>query len=463
MKKRIGIIALVVTAILGLNLVLPSFVAQPPEQKTLLVSAKSDNPVENAWWSVAGFIKKFVPNVAFANTTPDYVTDGTADDVQIQAANDALVADPGYGTIHLAAGIYNADDIDLTEKISMQGDGKNATYIIAEAGGTRVLDLRDWRRGFIRDLSVDANNIATTGMDFGWSSSTPLSAYVQGVRVTGATADGVIVTNVEDLVFIATDFEVCGSDSVFRGSANGQVTFISSRFVRGTAAAGDGVNYFHMSSSTGFNIVKFIDVIMESDTGNEPSGNLIRLEQTGGNAYVYLDDMWLVNSGTVGGLYNVDANPVDFIQISGGFWRNKDGSSSKEVIIGTFPALSIEGGFFDHNKATEDIIYAGANSKHIHIDGAVFNDQYNINGFDTKSINIYREDLDHPSVSGNTSVGTGAEQTVPHGLNFTPSIDQIGVFSDNFTGVAAQTSSPDSTNIYVTATADSAWHWSTVR
>ncbi len=60
------------------------------------------------------------------------------------------------------------------------------------------------------------------------------------------------------------------------------------------------------------------------------------------------------------------------------------------------------------------------------------------------------------------SIGTAAQQTIAHGLSFTPTKQQIGIFSDNFTGVAAQTASPDATNIYVTSTNNSAWHWATV-
>lgn len=64
--------------------------------------------------------------------------------------------------------------------------------------------------------------------------------------------------------------------------------------------------------------------------------------------------------------------------------------------------------------------------------------------------------------SSGVSLGTGAQQTITHGLKFTPSYQDIGVFSDNVSGTAFQTQAPTSTNIYVTATAGSRWHWATV-
>jgi hypothetical protein len=60
------------------------------------------------------------------------------------------------------------------------------------------------------------------------------------------------------------------------------------------------------------------------------------------------------------------------------------------------------------------------------------------------------------------SLGTAAQQTIAHGLSFTPTKQQIGIFSDNSTGTAYQSASPDATNIYVTEISGSAWHWATI-
>lgn len=60
------------------------------------------------------------------------------------------------------------------------------------------------------------------------------------------------------------------------------------------------------------------------------------------------------------------------------------------------------------------------------------------------------------------STGTGAQQTIAHGLSFTPTADQI-ILWDIETGAAPYHSAPpDATNIYVTATINQDWGWSTV-
>lgn len=59
-----------------------------------------------------------------------------------------------------------------------------------------------------------------------------------------------------------------------------------------------------------------------------------------------------------------------------------------------------------------------------------------------------------------TSTGTGAEQTIAHGCNFTPTEDEV-FLSERTTGgaLAIQSSAPDATNIYITATNAKDYNW----
>lgn len=58
------------------------------------------------------------------------------------------------------------------------------------------------------------------------------------------------------------------------------------------------------------------------------------------------------------------------------------------------------------------------------------------------------------------STGTGAQQTIAHGLSFTPTYDQV-VLSERSTGGALprQSAVPDATNIYITATLNKDYIW----
>lgn len=80
------------------------------------------------------------------------------------------------------------------------------------------------------------------------------------------------------------------------------------------------------------------------------------------------------------------------------------------------------------------------------------------------SNSIVKSNVGYKTENSGASVGTGAQQSIAHGLNFTPTKQQIGLWSDNDTMVTLwQSATPDATNIYVTNNiSGSAWHWATV-
>lgn len=70
-----------------------------------------------------------------------------------------------------------------------------------------------------------------------------------------------------------------------------------------------------------------------------------------------------------------------------------------------------------------------------------------------------------PSSNSGISLGTGVQQTVAHGLWYTPTWDKISIVSDNASESASvyMSAAPDATNIYVTCNAtNSRWHWGTI-
>ncbi len=60
------------------------------------------------------------------------------------------------------------------------------------------------------------------------------------------------------------------------------------------------------------------------------------------------------------------------------------------------------------------------------------------------------------------SIGTGVQQTIPHGLATIPTRQQIALTSGSSTANPYHSAAPDATNIYVTATNNQPWYWATV-
>lgn len=60
------------------------------------------------------------------------------------------------------------------------------------------------------------------------------------------------------------------------------------------------------------------------------------------------------------------------------------------------------------------------------------------------------------------SIGTGAQQTVVHGLSITPNRQQISLTPGSATASPYHSADPDATNIYITAALNQPWYWATV-
>lgn len=104
-----------------------------------------------------------------------YVCDGTADDVQIQAAVDA-VETLGGGRIVLSAGTFNlaaqvtvegVDDVDTDVDIAITGQGPRATTLVAGSGIASALHLSKVVRAYFADFGI-----TVAGATHGISSAT---------------------------------------------------------------------------------------------------------------------------------------------------------------------------------------------------------------------------------------------------------------------------------------------------
>ncbi len=103
----------------------------------------------------------------------DYTCDGTADDVQIQAAYDQAMADGG-GVVWLSPGLFTmaatlvfngTDDVDAGASVIVKGSGSFATYIDGEAGSD-VIAI-----GEVAILELESFSIAIHGTADGITST----------------------------------------------------------------------------------------------------------------------------------------------------------------------------------------------------------------------------------------------------------------------------------------------------
>jgi hypothetical protein len=77
-------------------------------------------------------------------------------------------------------------------------------------------------------------------------------------------------------------------------------------------------------------------------------------------------------------------------------------------------------------------------------------------------IEIWKYNKGFVTEKSGASLGTGSQQTIAHGLAFTPTAQQIGLFSGSAIANPYHSAAPDATNIYVTAGIGQAWYWATV-
>lgn len=98
-----------------------------------------------------------------------YTCDGASDEVQIQAANDALPA--AGGCIQLSEGTFNLDDVvQLSDDVSLHG-ASVATNIVAQLG-TYDLDLiQVGNNATVSNLKIDGNGNAARGVTIAAGSS----------------------------------------------------------------------------------------------------------------------------------------------------------------------------------------------------------------------------------------------------------------------------------------------------
>lgn len=198
--------------------------------------------------------------ITVGTSNADYITDGTADDVQIQAAIDAVSA-AGGGIVFIKAGTYNTTStIHDKSNISLVGEGSQKTIIKGAAttytmlntvrsGTTSTLfnniSLKDMTFVSQSDAIIEinnTNNFHASGLEIYYTVTTPVSEcfnlqYCQNVNIVdnylhNITGNGIqvnavtnfnIANNIIDAI-VATDTDGIDIDTDFMLTK----TFVSS-------------------------------------------------------------------------------------------------------------------------------------------------------------------------------------------------------------------------------------------
>lgn len=135
---------------------------------------------------VQAVIRQYCVSVGPAGSFSDYICDGTADNVEIQAAVNQVNA-AGGGAVYVRAGTYNLGaDISLKNisNVLIQGQGVGVT--IFQNHGFRKNDTATTSNMDFRDFTVDVNSNSNQAMNFNNNS---YFFHMQRVELKNATAN----------------------------------------------------------------------------------------------------------------------------------------------------------------------------------------------------------------------------------------------------------------------------------
>jgi len=395
----------------------------------------------------------------------DYVCDGTDDQIEIQAAIDALPVNGGKvllleGLFILSTPLFPPAAGNVYRHYYVEGQGKTGTIlqladnsscsVVEQGSGTGNLHLSNlWLNGNKANQS-SGNGINATGM-FVWLDDVTISHIKQdGIYCDGYTALG-------NLKGYDITIEICdgyGIQSV--GSHNWMVDRLYIDNCSGDKALGlADCHEFKLSdvnidtnSISGAAVVDLYDCTRNffefTYIGDNNGGGLRLSGATEGNVIIVgscednnIDNQWATSNIMLSGanvknntlIVNCNGNPgTGQADWDIGFTSAPSGN----IIIGRVSALGVADAGSSPNFTQENTLILGTS-------------------FVTANRGI--------------SLGTGAQQTIAHGLAFTPSYQDIGIFSDNTSASASvyMSAAPDATNIYVTCNVSgSRWHWATV-
>lgn len=160
----------------------------------------------------------------------DYITDGTADNVQIQAAIDAA-STAGGGTVLIKEGTYSiATNIKPKSNVYLKGAGMFSTKLVATStmvGGSVIADTTTFtvnaplENFIVSDLEIDCSNMPTTPYSIGrkgLDSKNWRRCSIRDLYVHDAPATGIGVDNLDRCLIDHCIVKDCGTTGESQGS-----------------------------------------------------------------------------------------------------------------------------------------------------------------------------------------------------------------------------------------------------
>lgn len=164
-----------------------------------------DSDAQTVRATLAAQSKAFV--VVGATGDVGLITDGTADDVQIQSALDSVAA-AGGGVVFIQKGNYNITaTLEIDNNTHLMGAGW-ATNLVADDNTVMVLQNEDFTNGaggnsyiMVSDLQIDGNNLtdAVTAADGTFTFDYVTDSVIERVRVINSCKEGIKVRHSSDI------------------------------------------------------------------------------------------------------------------------------------------------------------------------------------------------------------------------------------------------------------------------
>ena len=419
----------------------------------------------------------------------DVICTGTNDDAVIQSGITAIQS-TGKGCLLLSEGNYNLNaSVNLATGIDIKGVGRGtfvnttgnfAAFKITGTSGTPVGDL------MIRDLQITGSGKANTS-NYGISITFGTHVWMQNLYFTklyaGLYTKGTYFSTLSNFLMqgtganqmeygVLTDWQ----DATHKNELqliNGIIGNCNSNGVRMKGASGVHASDVIVVNTTGYgwyfgdeSAGQYSEFIFLNNCDADcPLG-------TAGSGYVFIkgsaDSFEGINisncwAGGWGGYGMYFSGGVTNINISNPEIREvgSDGVNSSangiKIMGGTIK------GWDTANTSTKYAINFNGIASSVALGVQLDANGHSTAGKvrDSSGVNTIKFNPGYVTENSGASSGTGSQQTIAHGLSFTPTAQQIKLTAGSATANPYHSAAPNATNIYVTAASSQAWYWST--
>lgn len=434
-----------------------------PSLSAYFPASTPDNPVTLDYDIVYSPATRVVAPIN-SDTKADYYTDGTADNVEIQAAID-VVSSLGGGKVYIKAGTYSiSSTINVPANLTVEGDGYVTNLVLASAGSimtfpdgdsnghrlfSAIKNIRFYGSSLASSVGIDCGDY---GQEFGiyncWfhtfnntsticvKTTTNKKFQIIGCFFGGSQnkiRTGISLSATGDVQIVGNNFHEFAS-GISGITEKTQIT--GNVFYSGDSFVSDTVAIF-LGTTTGLQIANIVgNTISDCDygikcgqTSNTGGMNIV------GNFFRNIEK----NAIYVRGAYHtIMGNYFQEIAVSG------TGNDSHGIVLadGAQFVKSIANNIYNtHSNMGYGIALldtsSGANSIHANtITGAVTGRIR----LGTALLNIVRDNIGYlTEASGTASVANGATAgTVTHGLSATPTVKDISLTPINNMGSASK-------------------------